>query len=411
MYKKAIWILLIIFIMIVSFIIFKFNIHNKIGFNNLTEKSQFLIGVNIHFDKPNIEEVSKLHKAGFEIVRMDLSWEGVEKKKGIYNFSNYDNLVKSMNENNIKIMFILDYSNPLYDNGLSPHTDNGRKAFANFAEQAVEHYKGKQIIWEIWNEPNGGFWKPKPNADNYSKLAIETINAIRSKDKNAFIISPALSGFDYSYLNSLGKAGLFKYIDAVSIHPYRPKNPETVISDYKKLRELIQKYSHNKDIQIFSSEWGYSTSWENINDMKQAQYCIRGYLTNIMSGVNLSIAYDWRDDGTDKNNAEHNFGTVYNDLTPKPTYYAIKTMTTTLDGYRYIERIDTTSKDDYVLMFKKGNKIIYAVWTTSNSHNININLSSNKVEIIELMGKNYNDKASNKKYKINVDENVKYILN
>jgi hypothetical protein len=411
MYKKVIWILSIILIIIVSFIVFKFTIYNKTNFNNSTEKSQFSIGVNIHFVKPNIEEVSKLHEAGFKIVRTDLFWRNIEKKKGIYNFSDYDKLVRSMNKSNIKVLFILDYSNPLYDNGLSPYSDNGRKAFANFVEKAVENYKGKQIIWEIWNEPNIGYWKPKPNADDYSKLAIEAINTIKAKDKNAFIIAPALASFDYSYLNSLGKSGIFKYIDAVSIHPYRQNNPETVINDYKKLRELISKYPHNKNIEVFSGEWGYSTSWKNINDMKQAQYCIREYLTNIMCGVNVSIWYDWRDDGTNKNNGEHNFGTVYNDLTPKPTYYAIQTVNTTLNGYKYIKRIDTISKDDYLLMFKKGNKVVYALWTTGKSHDINIDLKSNRVEIIELMGKKYTDKISNKDYKINVDENVKYILN
>ncbi|AJA46763.1 hypothetical protein CPAST_c06630 [Clostridium pasteurianum DSM 525 = ATCC 6013] len=411
MYKKVIWILVITFIIIVSFIIFKFIIYNKTNSNNLTEKSQFSIGVNIHFVKPNIEEVSKLHKAGFKIVRMDLSWASIERVKGIYNFTDYDTLVRNMNESNIKILFILNYSNPLYDNGISPHTDEGRKAFANFAKNAAEHYKDKGIVWEIWNEPNIGFWKPKPNAADYSRLAIDTINAIRSKDKNAFIIAPALAGVDYNFLNQLGRNQIFKYIDAVSIHPYRQKNPETVIEDYKKLRQLIQKYPHNENIEIFSGEWGYSTSWKNMNDMKQAQYCIREYLTNIMCGVNVSIWYDWKDDGTNKSNQEHNFGTVYNDLTPKPTYYAIQTMNTALNGYRYVKRIDTQSKDDYVLMFQKGDKVVYAVWTTGKSHDINIDLKNNKVQVIELMGKNYNDKGAKKKYKINLDENVKYILN
>lgn len=185
--------------MIISFIIFKFIIYNKTNSNNLTEKLQFSIGVNIHFVKPNIKEVSGLHKTEFKIV----------------------------------------------------FHDDGRRAFSNFTKHAVERYKGTQIIWEIWNEHNGVFWEIKPNAEDYSKLAIETINAIRSKDKNAFIIAPALAGFDYSYLNFLAKSGLFKYIDAVSVHLYRNKNSETVIEDYKKLRELIQKYHHNKNVEVF----------------------------------------------------------------------------------------------------------------------------------------------------------------
>ncbi|MFT8313978.1 MAG: beta-1,4-xylanase [Clostridium sp.] len=410
MYKKSICILLIIFI-IFNFIIFRFITRDKINSNNLDKSSQFLIGVNIHFLKPSVQEVNKLQDGGFKIVRRDLSWGNIEKKKGVYDFSQYDKLVKSMSENNIKILFILDYSNPLYDKNLSPYTNNGRKAFANFAKAAVEHYKGKQIIWEIWNEPNITFWKPKPNVDNYFKLVIETITAIKSKDKNAFIMAPALSTFDYDYLNCLGKYGLFKLINAISIHPYRAENPETIIDDYKRLRDLIQKYPHNKNIEISSGEWGYSTSLDGMNDIKQAQYCIRSYLINIMCGININIWYDWRDDGIDKNNIEDNFGIVYNDLTPKPSYYAIKTMNKVLDGYRYIKRIDVGSKDDYVLMFEKNNKMVYALWTTGKDHNVKVDLKSKKIEVIDFIGKNYSDKVSNKEYKISIDENVKYILN
>lgn len=411
MYKKLIIILLII-VVICSVIIFKFTKSNQNSSVNQNKDSQFSIGANIHFIEPNADEVNMIHKAGFKIVRMDLFWTSIENKKGIYDFSHYDKLVESMSKNNIKIIFILDYSNPLYDNGQSPYSDEGRRAFVNFAAQAVKHYKGKQIMWEIWNEPNEGFWKPEPNVDNYFKLALETAKEIRLHDKNAFIVAPAMIGFDYSYLSYLGKNGLFKYINAVSVHPYRHEQPETVIEDYKNLRNLIEKYPHNKNIQLFSGEWGYSAAWEGMNDMKQAQYCIRQYLTNIMSGVNISIWYDWKDDGTERNNPEHNFGVIYNDLAPKPVYYAIKNVNTILDGYRYVKMIDVGSKDDYVLMFKKGDKVVYAAWTIGKKHNININLTHNKVQVIDyLMERDYTDKVSGGKYNIDLDGNVKYILN
>lgn len=397
-------------IVIVAVILCKTNGYSESSFDKSNPKSQFSTGVNIHFVEPNIKEVNKLQQDGFTVVRMDLFWNGIEKKKGSYDFSIYDKLVDSMSKRHMKIMFILDYGNNLYDKGLAPYSDQGRMAFANFAKKAVEHYKGKQIIWEIWNEPNGGFWKPKPDADAYAKLALETIKAIRSKDNNTFIVAPALAGFDYSYLNSLGKTGLFKYINAISVHPYRESNPESVTMDYNKLRELISKYPHNKKIQIFSGEWGYSTTWKGIDDTEQAQYCIREYLTNIMNGVNLSIWYDWKDDGINKEDIQDNFGTVYNNMKSKPTYYAIKTMNESLNGYSYAGREDVGSNADYVLKFEKGNKIVYAIWTIDNGHDISINLKNKNVQVVELTGKKYNVMAYGKKYDIYIDENVRYVL-
>jgi hypothetical protein len=381
------------------------------SFNKSNEETQFETGVNIHFIEPNNYEVNELRGAGFSIVRMDLIWSDIEKEKGKYNFSQYDKLVNCMDKNNIKILFILDYGNPLYDNGMAPFSDNGREAFSNFAKEAVKHYTGKQIMWEIWNEPNGGAWSPKANVNDYYKLAITTINKMRLQNKNTFIVAPALSGFDYSYLNYLGKDGLFKYIDAISVHPYREKNPETVIMDYGKLLDLIDKYPHNKNIKIFSGEWGYSSSNKDINESKQAQYCIREYLTNIICGVDLSIWYDWKNDGNDFNNSEQNFGTVKSNLKPKLTYYAIKTMTSTINGFKYIDRINVGSKNDYILMFKKGNRTVYALWTAVKNHSISINLSNNKIKIIDLIGNSYEKNILNNKCNIELSGNVKYIIN
>ena len=57
-------------------------------------------------------------------------------------------------------------------------------------------------------------------------------------------------------------------------------------------------------------------------------------LANLLNNVPLSIWYDWKNDGTDANDAEHNFGTVFPDLQPKPAYRAMQTLTHELSGCR-----------------------------------------------------------------------------
>lgn len=346
------------------------------------------IGVNIHFISPNLNEAKTIYNAGFKTVRMDLFWNHIEKSRGVYDFSEYDKLVDEMTKNKMDILFILDFSNILYDNGLAPYSEYGREAFVNFASAAVKHYKGKSIMWEIWNEPNTvNAWKPKPNVESYYKLAISTITAIRLVDRNAFIVAPAV-GVDYSYLDYLGKNNLFKDINAVSIHPYRLNNPETVVGDYNKIKVIIDKYPHKEGIQLFCGEWGYSTTWAGIDATKQAQYCVREYLTNLMCGINLTIWYDWKNDGIDPKNVENNFGCVYNNLEPKPAYYAITTLTSVLNGYKFVKRIDDGQTSDYILMFQKDNMTAYALWTTGTSHTINIKLpSSNNARVIDINGK------------------------
>ena len=84
-------------------------------------------GVNIHFTDPRPGEVKMLSEAGFRWVRMDLKWDLTEKKRGRYDFSDYDRLVAALDPYKIHTLFILDYGNPLYDNGAPPRTEPTRQ--------------------------------------------------------------------------------------------------------------------------------------------------------------------------------------------------------------------------------------------------------------------------------------------
>src|SRR6266542_3823452 len=75
------------------------------------------LGVNIHFTDPKPGEMKMLADAGFRWVRMDFTWGGTEREKGKYNFSAYDRLLQALAPSAIRAVFILDYSNRLYDNG------------------------------------------------------------------------------------------------------------------------------------------------------------------------------------------------------------------------------------------------------------------------------------------------------
>ncbi|HEY7088686.1 MAG TPA: cellulase family glycosylhydrolase, partial [Tepidisphaeraceae bacterium] len=299
------------------------------------------LGVNIHFTDPKPGEMKLLADAGFALVRMDLTWSRIESKKGEYDFSAYDRLTKECDAHGLRVLFILDYSNKLYDDGLSPHTDEGRAAFARWAAESVKHFKNKRIIWEIYNEPNiDTFWKPKANSADYVKLALAAGKAMKDAAPGEVQIGPACSGVDLAFLEDCVKAGLLEYWSAVSVHPYRQQDPETVADDYRALRMLIRKYGpKDKQIPIFCGEWGYSSAWSGMDDDAQARLLSRQWLTNIMNDVPVSIWYDWRDDGNDPKDPEHHFGTTRNDATTKPAYLAAKTLTTQLHGLVFNKRI------------------------------------------------------------------------
>lgn len=324
------------------------------------------VGVNIHFTGAPSQDLDGLARGGFGWVRMDFAWDGIEKVKGQYDFSAYDALVAGLASRNIRPLFILDYGNDLYQTG-APRLPESRAAFARFAAAAVTHYKGQPILWEIWNEPNGGFWKPQANAAEYGRLALETARAIKQADPHATVLAPGTAGIPLDFLETVFQTGILRYLDAVSLHPYRGDHPESAAADYPAVRRLIRKYAPpGRVIPLVSSEWGYSTV--NVTEEQQAKYLPREWLSNLAAGVRLSIWYDWHEDGPDPKEPEHHFGTVRPDYAPKPAFEAARRLTEALGGYRFVKRLPLMRDGDYLLLFARGASVQIAYWTTDADH-------------------------------------------
>src|ERR1051326_9187507 len=125
------------------------------------------LGVEIHFVEPSEHDLARIAAAGFRFVRMDFTWSQIERQKGSYDFAAYERLADALARRRMRAIFILDYGNPLYDSNLAPMTDEGRQAFARFAAAGAARFQGRGVVWELWNEPNAAFWKPRPDAASY----------------------------------------------------------------------------------------------------------------------------------------------------------------------------------------------------------------------------------------------------
>lgn len=339
-------------------------------------------GVNIHFITPDEREVKQIAAAGFRFVRMDMHWPAVEKEKGKYDFTEYDKLVKALEANGIRALFIINGTNNLHHEGLYPRTPESWRAYAAFAGACAEHYNGRGILWEVWNEPDNQVWSPSPQPEQYVSMARKARTAIKAADPGALVLGPAISQFWYPFLEPCFDAGLLDVVDVVSIHPYwSAPVPEMVIDHWAKTRKLMA--DRQKSLPLVSGEWGYTTT--DVPEEVQAQNLVRMCLTNLLCNIRLSIWYDWRDDGTDPKNREHNFGTVRNNLEPKPSYRASQTLTSVLAGCGMQERLPARG-DEYLPLLKgpKGQRL--AAWTSGEAREVSIPCREPRVTVVSMLG-------------------------
>lgn len=323
-------------------------------------------GVNLGFGALKPEELDLMEGGDVAWVRRDLFWNEVETVKGQYRWDAWDTLLSQIEPRGIRPVFILCYGNDLYQAG-APTTPEARGAFVRYVMAAMERYQGHGVVWEMWNEPNNHHWQPRPNVQDYIALARDVGIAVKRRFPNEWLVMPAIAGFDWTFLRACLDARLLEYYDAVTVHPYRPMEPESVAPDYALLRAMIARYAHSRDVPILSGEWGYSSAKGVMDDFQQGSFTVRQYFANLASGVPMSIWYNWMDNGTRPNGIIDHFGVIRQDLSTKVGYEELRRVRANLHGYRFDKRIAMSSSKDWALLFERDGSICVASWTTSKT--------------------------------------------
>ncbi len=321
-------------------------------------------GVNIQFTSAQRGEIELLAKGGFRYTRSVLAWGETETAPGKYDFSKYEGLLRDLKVKGIRPIFCLSGSNSGYQVG-APTMPEARAAFARWAGEAAMRFKGEEIVWEIWNEPNTEqSWKPSPSPTDYSLLAVETAKAMRFMDPGCRIIAPAVAGVDIQFLNSSLTEELLGLIDGVSIHPNRNGGPESLAGEIQPIRDLISRRAPagRKELPIICTGWGYSTARGKNTEGRQAMYATRMWLLNSALGISITVYDSWQDNGPDPDNPAHRLGLVRENLDLKPSFIAVKEVQEKFRGCTTFRWLPQKDPLDWVIVGAGGGKLVQARW-------------------------------------------------
>jgi len=106
--------------------------------------------------------------------------------------------------------------------------------FANFARDAVNRYKDRVHIWEIWSEENGpDFWKPAIDPVAYARMLRASYLAVKQADPTARVAFGGIDRNDYGFLNKVyaalksypDAAANHNFFDILAVHPYGDNRP------------------------------------------------------------------------------------------------------------------------------------------------------------------------------------------
>ena len=193
-------------------------------------------------------QLGMMREAGMTSLRHDMKFSGIARKKGEYDFRRYDELLARLDEYGMHFLPILEGYDweieksrpdavPLYK-----HPEEWRK----FVRACAEHYKGRLKVWEIWNEQDGGFWKPNPNASQYVPLLKIAYEELKAADPENIVVVGGLCGWNTGYLRDMYAAGAKGFFDLIAVHPYG-YGPDRSSFQQKRMAEFKQIMADNGD--------------------------------------------------------------------------------------------------------------------------------------------------------------------
>jgi hypothetical protein len=282
--------------------------------------------------------------------------------------------------------------------------------FAQFLTDLVNRYKQPPYgirHWELINEPDGTYHNPEVDPSEagvgcwgydggeYAQMLGVAYQAIKAADPTATVLMGGVAhdwfteygGPFYRYFpDDVMQTGGGDYLDALSFHYFPDFHAEWERWDpnsqdrqmgwlpaptcgnlfdgqgteyYAGGIDLIAKTTHfgnrldtcfgvDKPIWVTElAEHGYANDPNSL--VQQARYVIQGYARGLSAGAENITWY-----ALTTPNDENGQGLLFDDWTPKPAFYAYKTLTSELTGYEYARTLDVPEAEAYVFQVPCG---------------------------------------------------------
>jgi hypothetical protein len=325
---------------------------------------------------PSLREMERVARMGSEAgvkwTREEFAWGRIEPTRGTFDWTFYDKVVATAKRNGITIYGELGY----WSGWAKPYTPEGIADYCRFVAAVVRHYRNDIRCWEIWNEPNIFFWQgPR---EMYAELLKRAYAAVKQGNPNAQVLGCSTAGIDQGFIKRTMELG--GRFDILTIHPYRGHlDDNEFISDLQKVADLAKRPDGSRR-PVWITEMGWAThaphngmamDFQVTTQRRQAELIARAYIDAIASKAATNISwYDFRNDGEDSFNFEHNMGIVTHDFRLKPAYRAYATMTRMLRGLTVDKKLDL---GEGVVAFRfgaHGKPFVTALWSISGDKTV-----------------------------------------
>jgi len=351
-----------------------------------TAEEPFVVGVcahELHRGDPSGRAYAMMRDAGITSVRADAHWAYVERQPNQLKIEpSWHRYLKETARHGLSTQFILGYGNQHHGGGEKPRTEPVRAAFNRYVNHLSEAFKGQVAYYEIWNEWDVEDPRDHRFTQDYARLIADAAGIVRQRDPAAKVLAGAVTtqGIESGFALRLLENGLMQSVDGLSLHPYvhcrgwRRNTPEAWIDWMAEVdKELTRAAGRPVPLYLTEMAWPSHQGACGIDENLQAAYLARAFfLARTLPSIRGMWWYDFRNDGTDRTEREHNFGLVRQDFTPKPAYRVLTAVSDIVANYRFIGRDENSDGDVVALRFARGEDELLVAWSAGKPRNLEL---------------------------------------
>ncbi|MBU0611669.1 MAG: hypothetical protein KKI08_27575, partial [Armatimonadetes bacterium] len=254
-----------------------------------------------------------------------------------------------------------------------------------FARRTAEQYRGQVDAWEVWNEPDIGFWPDL--SDTYAGVLKAAYLGFKSVDPELPVLIGSFCRGAGEFDRGVMEAGAADYFDIFNWHIYA--RPEAYAGALQRYLEILKPFGA-ADRPVWLTEAGIRlTATEPGGELKlsderrQAEFIPRSFALSLAGGTDRHFFFVfpyYLENGVQ-------FGCVHRDLSPRAACVAIAAAVDLLGEARYLGQLKLADAPDVtVLAFQNGQQRVLVVWA-DKVQDIKLDVAAPKVTVADLYGK------------------------
>lgn len=341
---------------------------------------------------------------GVKIARGHPVWPRIQPKPDQWDWSSCDAIVDSHAKYGIEIQFLLSGA-PRWSWQPEGKGVPGVDAWTVFCRELAKRYRSKVRYYELWNEPDIGFFQG--TQEQYIELLRAGYRAIKEADPSAHVTTCGFAGWSHSQ----SKPGMVPRVihecqdsyDFVAYHRHGEfamfrSELEDILVPYcrnvlKKPRPLyftetgmdtrfgqrFQARTLPKKIALAWAHGAIAYTWFNLHDMQAAQHARQpGFTYGLYTKLTRIDASQWY--------SPENMD--YDHAWPKAVYVSYNTFASLLADKQYVRRYELSS-DQYGYVFSGEREHVVLAWSErpeTGAPHLVLATNADRLERVDLMG-------------------------